>query len=242
MGGQGQSVLPQGMTKEQVQQMYQKYQAMKRQGVPDTDPEMMKARTILQQIQQRQELMKRQQAYRQMQMKQQQQQQQQQAAMHNGDMSANGAAASQAEPPASNGTRQTTTQTAQPAQTTAGPTQTDGSQDGFSKDQMMTLRAQMQAFGHLQKNMPIPQAIQERIFTQKQNPKAAVADAVAAAGKVLDRTATPAKPADGESDGYPRHRFETFTDPHSLLLKQISYTDHTQRAYRPFIPSIMPLG
>ncbi|KAI7687206.1 hypothetical protein KC353_g20298, partial [Hortaea werneckii] len=45
MGGQGQSVLPQGMTKEQVQQMYQKYQAMKRQGVPDTDPEMMKART-----------------------------------------------------------------------------------------------------------------------------------------------------------------------------------------------------
>ncbi|KAI6925392.1 chromatin remodeling complex SWI/SNF component SWI2, partial [Hortaea werneckii] len=242
MGGQGQSVLPQGMTKEQVQQMYQKYQAMKRQGVPDTDPEMMKARTILQQIQQRQELMKRQQAYRQMQMKQQQQQQQQAAAMHNGDMSANGAAASQAEPPASNGTPQTTTQTAQPAQTTAGPTQTDGSQDGFSKDQMMTLRAQMQAFGHLQKNMPIPQAIQERIFTQKQNPKPAVADAVTAAGKVLDRTATPAKPADGESDGNPRHRFETFTDPHSLLLKQISYTDHTQRAYRPFIPSIMPLG
>ena len=53
---------------------------------------------------------------------------------------------------------------------------------------------------------------------------------------------TPQPPVDARSDNVPRHQFKTFTDPHSLLLKRISYNDHTQRQYRPSIPSIMPLG
>jgi len=112
---------------------------------------------------------------------------------------------------------------------------------------MMTLRAQMSAFSHLQKNLPIPQAVQDHIFTSKQQQKSpTVADTVTAAGKVLDEAAKTSgalvKAVDGRVDGRPSHRYETFTDPHSLLLKQISYSDHTQRGYRSMIPSIMPLG
>lgn len=241
--GQGQhGLLPQGMTKQAVQALYQKYQQMKANGIPDTDPEMMKARAVLSQIQQRTELAKRQQAYRQMQLKQQQQQQA--ALQQNGEAQSNGAQSSmapQTDGQTANGTAPTSVQAAAPAPANAGSSQMDGTQEtAFSKDQMMTLRAQMQAFGHLQKNMPIPQAIQERVFTSKQDQKPpAMADAVAAAGKVLDRVATPAKPV---ADGRPRHHFETFTDPHNFLLKRISYLDHTQRASRPMIPSIMPLG
>ncbi|KAK5120002.1 hypothetical protein LTR85_007078 [Meristemomyces frigidus] len=253
------NILPPGMTKETVQALYRKYQQMKASGVPESDPELIKARGILQQIQQRTELMKRQQAYRQMQLKQQQQVAMQQNGA-NPQYQTNGAMASAApafdgQPqtahpatPAANGMPQTSAQPAATTEATSGPAQMDGSGEAaFSKDQMMTLRAQMQAFGHLQKNLPIPQAIQDRIFPSKQEQKPpTAAETLAAAGKVLDEAANTAdvsgKGADAQSDSRPRHRFETFTDPHSLVLRQISYADHTNRAYRPMIPSIMPLG
>ncbi|KAK4548522.1 hypothetical protein LTR36_009432 [Oleoguttula mirabilis] len=255
------SILPPGMTKEAVQQLYRKYQQMKASGVPDSDPELIKARGILQHIQQRTELMKKQQAYRQMQLKHQQQAAMQQNGADQ-QFQTNGAPTSAApafdgQPhsshpatPAANGMPQTSAQLAVPPEAASGPAQLDGSNEtAFSKDQITTLRAQMQAFGHLQKNLPIPQAIQDRIFPSKQDQKPpTTADTLDAAGKVLDEAADTAranaitKGVDAQADGRPRHRFETFTDPHSLVLRHISYADHTNRAYRPLIPSIMPLG
>ena len=56
------SVLPPGMTRDQVQQIYQKYQQMKAEGVPENDGELAKAHAILQSIQQKVEMVKKQQA------------------------------------------------------------------------------------------------------------------------------------------------------------------------------------
>jgi ATP-dependent helicase STH1/SNF2 len=242
------NLLPPGMTKESVQVLYKKYQQMKASGVPDTDPELLKARSILQQIQQRTELAKRQAAFRQMQLKQQQQ-----AALQaqNGGASlaqTNGATAAASSAPTADGQTATAQANGTPQATPtpiaqAAPSQVDGSTEpAFSKDQLITLRAQMAAFGHLQKNMPIPQNVQDKIFPQKQDQKPVTsADAVAAAGKMLEDMK--GKPSgDLMPNGKPRHRFETFTDPHSLMLKRISFADHGHRSSRPMIPSIMPLG
>lgn len=225
---------------------------MKQSGVPDNDPEFIKARQILQSIQQKTELMKRQQAYR---MKQQQEAALQRQNAGNMQHQMNGADMSasmpdgqtqqpQASMPSANGAAAAMTQPAQPASAQQSETATEAA---MSKDQVDRLRLQMKAFGALSKNMALPQALQDRIFPSKQDQKPlSPADAVAAAGKVLDgATKTPdgTKASQGTAaDGRPRHRFETFTDPHSLMLQRISYSDHTQRPYRSMIPSIMPLG
>ena len=148
-----------------------------------------------------------------------------------------------------NGGSQAQMQFGLPSATPVPTAQAEGSAEpAFSKEQVGTLRAQVQAFGHLQKNLPIPQAVQDRIFPSRQEHKPpAMNDAVAAMSNVLDDAAkTPGlgakSTADPQGDGRPRHRFETFSDPHSLMLKRISYADHTNRADRLMIPSIMPLG
>lgn len=102
----------------------------------------------------------------------------------------------------------------------------------------MTLRAQMSAFSCLQKNVPVPQHIAERIFPSRTDQRATgVSDSIAAAGKALEHSTRT-----GKDDGPPRHKFETFTDPHTFLSKHISFADHTQRSRRLMIPSLMPLG
>ena len=228
---------------------------MKQSGVPETDPELIKARNILESIQRKTEVLKRQQAYH----RQQQLKQQQQAAFQNGappQQQMNGAAMGQAPMPES--------QIQAPQISTPGPNgmssalnqtgqqpvlaQTESAADSsMSRDQVEKLRYQMKAFAALQKNMPIPQLIQDRIFPSRQGQQPlGTAEAVAAAGQLLDdavKTSETAKSAqDNTSDGSTRHRFESFTDPHALMHKRISYADHMHRSSRSMIPSIMPLG
>ncbi|KAM0719229.1 hypothetical protein Q7P37_005134 [Cladosporium fusiforme] len=254
-----QSVLPPGMTKEHVQQIYKKYQQMKQSGVPETDPELIKARNILESIQKKTELLKRQQAWRQQQLKQQQQA----ALQQNGASSApqmnfaaaqsqaNGATMAsgpipdtQGHPPQTStpGSNGASSAPAQPGQT--GSVQMDAAADAsMSRDQVEKLRYQMKAFAALQKNMPIPQVIQDRIFPSKQEHQPmGTADAVSAAGQLLDDAVKTSAGQETTPDGRPKHRFESFTDPHSLIQKRISYADHTQRPFRSTVPSIMPLG
>ncbi|EME43167.1 hypothetical protein DOTSEDRAFT_72522 [Dothistroma septosporum NZE10] len=243
------SILPNGMTKESVQALYKRYQTMKAAGTPDTDPEMQKARAILHTIQQRTEQLKRMQAMKQQQMKMQQQTPgQPNGAPQQSPM--NGASASTPQSDShmlpqsmmgpANGVSQTPTHASAPAQ----PAPSDSSSgQTFSKDQVATLRAQMQAFSHLQKNLPVPQSIADHIFPSRQDQKAVTpAEGVVAAGKVLKGAARDSSATAAGEHGKPRHKFETFTDPHELMLKRISHSDHTRRQYRTTIPSIMPLG
>ena len=224
--------------------LLQKYQMMKKNGVPENDAEFLKARNLLATVQRRTELFKRQQQYR-----QQQQQQQQQAAQQqmqaNGDVGGqvqmNGATTSAAAPhsiaassyedqttaPSTNGASQSSTAAGQTPTTT---TQGEGAgEQVFTTEQKMTLRAQMSAFGLLQKNMPIPQHIQDRMFAAKQADRpSSISEGITAASKVLDNAPKPSKDTmESQADGKPRHKFETFTDPHTLLLTNISHADHT---------------
>ncbi|KAI5365482.1 putative bromodomain, helicase, Helicase superfamily 1/2, ATP-binding domain-containing protein [Septoria linicola] len=248
-------VLPAGMTGDQVKAMFQEYQSKRRQGVPDTDPQMQKMRGILATVQQRTEQVKRMQQMKAAQMAQMRQQQQQGGMQNGGPMqmptnSAPSGMPAQADAQAqniqqsaiANGTPQSAAQPVQQAQpgssATQQPNQMDTSKESLSKKQVELLRYQMQAFGALQKNQAIPSGIADRIFASRQAQQSAgVADNVAAAGKTLEDA------ANGQStDLTQRHRFETFTDPHGLMMKRISYADHTHRPYRSMIPSIMPLG
>ncbi|KAK5109499.1 hypothetical protein LTR62_006951 [Meristemomyces frigidus] len=241
------SILPPGTTKEQIAAMYERYKQMKASGVSETDPEFMNARAVLQQIQQRTELAKRQQKWRQQQMLNQQaalQAQSANAKLREAQMTAHMSPPTDADQTVqtqANGSSEVPNgqihAAAQPPQNASShPT-------NFNLDQLNTLRAQMAAFGHLQKNMPIPQPLQDVIFQARQDQRpSSPGDALAAAGKVLDDAAKGKAAIDLMPNGKPRHRFETFTDPHSLMVKHIGYADHTYRPYRPFIPSIMPLG
>lgn len=225
---------------------------MKQSGVPETDPELVKARHILESIQRKTELLKRQQAYRQQQLKQQQQ-----AALQQNGASAqphmNGAAMAQAPIPDTQSQPQTSTPgpngapsvSAQPGQQPVLGQPESAADASMSRDQIERLRYQMKAFTSLQKNMPIPQVIQDRIFPSKQGQQPmGAADAVTAAGQLLDNAVktseTTKATQDSTSDG--RHRFESFTDPHALIQNRISHLDHVSRSSRSMVPSIMPLG
>ncbi|KAK5707289.1 transcriptional regulator [Elasticomyces elasticus] len=239
------------MADESVQVLYKKFQQMKASRVlSESDPEMQKAKAILQQIPVRTELLKKQQAYRQMQVNQQQQLPL--LLLQDGSterISANGAATStthatdgqttQAGQP--NGTTPASTARTAQAQPAATSAQAGGSTEpAFSKDQFAMLRTQIAAFGHLQKNLPVLPHIQRRA---EASAEASMPDGtVAAAEVVLEDAAKGITVADMIADGRPQHRFETFTDPYSLLPKNISYVNHTLRDYRCFDPSIMPLG
>ncbi|KAF2720531.1 chromatin remodeling complex SWI/SNF component SWI2 [Polychaeton citri CBS 116435] len=243
-------VLPPGMTKEHVQEIYKKYQTMKQSGVPDTDPEMIKAQTILRGIQNRTMMIRKQQQV----IKQQQQAQ----AMQNGSMpqmqmQMNGSMGTAASPidgqnlPAApfNGGQQTQTAPTSAPTLPAMP-QADGPHEqAFSKDQISTLQNQIMAFKMLQRNVPIPQDIQSKLFSSRQEQQPPTpAEVTAAATKILEDAAGQGLKAGAgpQADNKPRHRFESFVDPHSLLYKYIGYADHANRLHRPMIPSMMPLG
>ncbi|KAK3904375.1 chromatin structure-remodeling complex subunit snf21 [Staphylotrichum tortipilum] len=72
------SAIPAGMTQQQAQEVYMRFQQMKKQGVPTTDPEFIKTQAILAALQRQSELRKLQMQHQQQQMQQQQQQMQQQ--------------------------------------------------------------------------------------------------------------------------------------------------------------------
>ena len=151
---------------------------------------------------------------------QQQRQQQQGQQQQNGQLlpeqnaSLNGSAAMQSV----NGAAQQPTPQPQSSATSKEPL--------LSTDQQTTLRQQLSAFNYLQKNMPIPQNIQDSLF---QAQKATAID-----------SSKPATPATQPSTR--THRFQSFKDPHALVPNAISYLDHTRRDQRHIIPSIMPLG
>ncbi|QIW98608.1 hypothetical protein AMS68_004126 [Peltaster fructicola] len=225
------NVLPPGMSKEQLGQLYKRYQQMKSSGVPETDQEMIKARTILTSVQQKTEMLRRQAAYRQAQMKQQQQ-----LAMQNGQMVANG------QPPATQPSVDNSSNGPQNASPVveAGDNQPTRDASSMSKEQIELLRLQIRAFNTLQKNEPIPQDIRSRIFTTKQEPVETDAEAIANASKILDDASKAIESAPEEQT---RHKFTAFKDPHSLILPHnISYLTHSKRNKRPMVPGFMPLG
>jgi ATP-dependent helicase STH1/SNF2 len=229
---------------------------MKQQGVPETNPEFIKARNLLSMVQKHNQFaqMKR--------MQQQQQQQRQQSISDPQAMQQNGAAMAMsngAKPPGSvdgsvstpvSSGLATTTQIATasgqaPASDGQTPTSATSANGALSKDQLMMLRAQIGAFKHLSKGLPLPGNMQQQIYGHQTAKKPqTVADAVQAAAQVLD-SVTRASSASGavqEPRTLPRLP-DTFIEPWSSeAFRDVNYMSHTLRKNRPYLATIMPLG
>jgi ATP-dependent helicase STH1/SNF2 len=226
---------------------------MKSQGVPETNPEFIKARNLLAMIQKQNQFN---------QMRRMQQQQRQQSLSDPQAMQQNGAVmnmANGAKPPGAvdnsvasslSGSVATPTQVStNSAQPPGGdgqtPTSATSGNAALSKEQLIMLRAQIGAFKHLSKGLPLPANMQQQIYGHHAVKKAQTpVDAVNAASQVLDNV-TRAGSAGGavqETRTLPRLP-DTFIEPWSSeAFRDVNYMTHTQRKNRPYLATIMPQG
>ncbi|KAI0022033.1 SNF2 family N-terminal domain-containing protein [Xylariomycetidae sp. FL0641] len=241
------------LSQAQVQEMFMKFQQMKKQGVPHTDPEYVKTSQFLMKIQQQQVL------------RQQQQQLQSQRNTLNGNV--NGAQAQQTTAPATSAPMSNALgASALPSATGAGPQPTTSSPSTnapvtqFSQQQLSLLRQQIQAFKLLGKNAGVPYQMQQALNAQRQRRQAVSEQSVqppapnndasaSASASVSDTVKAGSAPPDGEvvpeSATLPQGKtFKTVKTPYEagLLRKEISYHDHGQRKQRLIIPSLFPTG
>ncbi|KAF2750297.1 hypothetical protein M011DRAFT_484143 [Sporormia fimetaria CBS 119925] len=249
--GPGPGQLSASLTKENIQQMYGKYQQMRAAGVPETDPEFIKLRNLLQAAQKSQEFAKR----RMLQMQQMRQAQAEQQGLQQ-----NGAAAGvpNGSAPALQGDGKAlgppTVNTAAAIPSSApddSQTPTSARLSIYSTDQKALLFRQISAFKHLSKGLPLPANMQQQIFASfpPKKPQNA-AEAVASANQMLNNVSRAASAASGEAGGpvkdgalIPRQP-ETFEEPwgNFNLKPNLTYIDHTYRGNRPYLASVMPLG
>ena len=115
----------------------------------------------------------------------------------------------------------------------------------FTPEQMNTLRNQILAFKLLSKNLAVPPSVQQQLFPSQFATRApTTAQAVPAAGQVLQEAARATQHIDGKPSTSPktRHMYDTFKSPYDYLSSSIGYADHAARGSRLMIPSIMPSG
>ncbi|EXJ75567.1 uncharacterized protein A1O5_00073 [Cladophialophora psammophila CBS 110553] len=256
--------LPPNLSQAQVQEVYQKFQRMKAQNVPENDPEYLKAYRFLTAVQQQQNYRKLQaqkqaQAQAQLQARMQiaQQQQHPQSNQHaalqvngnantsttngisNGQQDSTGAVVNEVISSAPNPTSGPNPVPSAGAQAPRAAAQTSGS---FTPEQLNLLRTQIFAFKTLSKNQPLHPRIQQQLFPSLKQPTVAPTDNIPSGDKVADGVVE-AKD-DGASTEVARAKsfFETYQSPYDLLIKAISFSDYAQRTRRQKIPSILPIG
>jgi ATP-dependent helicase STH1/SNF2 len=219
---------------------------MKESGVPENDPEYIKALRMLTSIQQQQRLVQQQRAYQQQQM-----QQSASNAATNGSNGTRNATTANPSPTTQTPTSSTLGPSAISATTTSQATGKGGVQRPgsgyFSPEQLTILKNQIQAFKSLSKNQGIAEAVQQALFTgQQKKLSAAIEQQLATTAGVDD-----AKPATNGADTtsaektvpkLKQHEYTGFKPPHAGLSTQISYSLHKKREHRPLIPSTMPSG
>ena len=116
----------------------------------------------------------------------------------------------------------------------------------FTQEQMTTLRNQILAFKLLSKNLAIPPTVQQQLFPSQQSKQPITTEqAIVSAEQVLEEAVAPAvQPINHNTIKSPfvRHYYDSFKSPYDEISSSISYADHTNRARRLMIPSIMPSG
>ncbi|KAF2004396.1 hypothetical protein P154DRAFT_458958 [Amniculicola lignicola CBS 123094] len=261
----GPGQLPATLTKEMVQQVYQKYSQMRQNGVPETDPELIKARNLLSMVQKQTAMQK--QRHQQAMLQQQQQQQQRQQnqpdqppTQQNGAVMSvsNGVKATQhpdGKAPSSAPASSAPALSAQVATASgakgAGDGQTPTSatsapSNAFTSEQLMLLRRQIAAFKHLSKGLPLPPSMQQQLFATQQAKKPQTpAEAVATAAQILDDQTRAATAPASEAEALPEFiRTNRFLEPWGTdyIKTSVNFVEHNRRANRPLLNSIMPLG
>lgn len=242
--------LPADLTPARLQEVYQKYREMQQSGVRHDDPEYIKAHNILSAVQKQQAYAK--QRFQQQQL-QRQQQLQQQSNGNAADGIANGVNGRPGPAPsAPNGVQGPNPAAAgsQPSAQnqnalTGPPRKVSAPSGSFSMEQLAVLRNQIQAFKLLAKNQSVPLPLQKQLFNQIKNQTTTPVSNVAAAEAVIEGATEPQgnKAADSaDKEAKLSNFYEKLQSPYELLSTTISYSDHTSRANRPRIPSILPTG
>ena len=240
--------IPNNLTQQQIQAAFEKYKLLKSQGTSNNDPELVRLQQLLQLVQAQQNARKmaaaKQQALLQQQKAQLQGGQQQSQSQMNGQV--NGAA-SNGTKPADNQMDSVQSMTgAQPPSQAVVQAQNAGQQRvvtsaaGFTSDQLQLLRLQIQAFKMLSKNVPLPQVLQDKVFPRNRAAMPSVTS-LQAAEKVLNN-AEQGKQSAPVDIKLAKSFFESYQSPYDLFPRTISFADHSQRAKRPRIPSLMPYG
>ena len=230
---QGASGLPANFSQQQVHEAYQRYQRMKEQKVPTTDPEFVKLHRYLTSAQQQQNYRK-------------QLAQQQAAAGIQPQKIATSATNSQAAQAstASAGVGAEKTNGIEPTEKNVANA-TDGQRNGianatFTPEQLNTLRSQIYAFKMLSRNMAVPAKIRQAIYPSQSKtsvgPEVNASTAVGSADPVAKTTAPATEVVASRSF------YDNFESPYNLLPASISFADHSSRKSRLRIPSLMPLG
>jgi ATP-dependent helicase STH1/SNF2 len=245
-----------GVTKQQAEEVLNKLKQMKEQGVPQTDPEYVRATQFLLNIQTQHNMRRNQQQFMQAQQQQQQQQQMQLQQGQNGAV--NGVPAGRPQ----QGTPQASQPTAAPLAASALPSQgasgagvsPSSSSSLFTAQQLGLLRQQIHAFKLLGKNNGVPLQMQQAIFTQRQRRQASAAEPPqGAVAKGSQSGASAGKGGSNEPELLPQedgtsipkqHTYKTVKSPleTGMVRKNIKYFEHAQRRNRWFIPGIFPTG
>jgi len=217
---------------------------MKAQGVPETNPEFIKARNLLAMVSKQNQFAAQKRQQQQYLQQLQQQQSQQQRAPDSQGMPQNGANGNK---PALTLDGKATAPSSVQAPSSDGqtPTSATGGNAALSKEQLLMLRTQIGAFKHLSKGLPLPANMQQQIYGHHMSKKpSTAADAVNAAAQVLDNATRAASVSGAVQDTRPRPRLpDTFIEPwKSEAFRDVNYLTHGERRNRPYLASIMPPG
>jgi ATP-dependent helicase STH1/SNF2 len=256
-----------GVTKQQAEEVFNKLKQMKEQGVPQNDPEYIRATQFLVNIQNQHHMRRNQQQFMQAQ-QQQQQAQQQQMQMQQQQQGQNGAVnglpagarPQQAAPQSTQAPTPSLASTATPNQSgaafsAAGVSPSTGTSSHFTAQQLGLLRQQIHAFKMLGKNNGVPLPLQQAIFAQRQRRQASAPEASQtpqtksnlpnqqSAGKSAPNGPEVAPQEDVSLHPKP-HTYKTVKSPYgmSMIRPTIKYFDHAQRKNRWFIPGVFPTG
>lgn len=242
--------VPSNLTQQQIQAAFEKYKLLKNQGTPNNDPELLRLQQLLQLVQAQQNARKMAAAKQQALL---QQQQQQKTQLQGGQQLPQSQMNGQANGAVTNGTKpadnqmevvQSATGAQQQPQTAqaqnAGQQRIVTSAAGFTPDQLQLLRFQIQAFKMLSKNIPLPQVLQDKVFPRTKATMPSVTS-FQAAEKVLNNAEQGRESAPIDVK-LAKSFFESYQSPYDLFPRTISFVDHSQRAKRPRVPSLMPYG
>ncbi|KAI1419044.1 SNF2 family N-terminal domain-containing protein [Xylaria sp. FL1777] len=236
---------PPPFNQAQVQEMFMKFQQMKKQGVAQNDPEFIKTSQFLAKVQQQQQL------------RAQQQHMQTHAARNIPNGHVNGTQPIQSTQPPSALNPSAVSNVSGPA----GPNSTSSPSTAltsphFSPPQLALLRQQIAAFKLLGKNTGVPYQMQQALNAQRQR-RHAVAEQPTQAPSVPTtatvsgpdaskaESAPPEDEVESEAPTAPKTKIhKSMKSPYDtgLVRKDISYYDHGQRKHRLIIPSIFPTG
>ncbi|KAF2422072.1 hypothetical protein EJ08DRAFT_653281 [Tothia fuscella] len=237
MPAQPPSSLPPNLTREQVQQYYVRFQELQKQGTSETDPEYRKCHSILQEVAKQTRVSRERTKLIAERAAAQRQAHQLQQSNGDGTSATNGVSGDGQQPgaPIANGTSATALAQAPQAKNAAGvPTMT--------QEQKQMLRLQIMAFKHLTKNLSLPANIRAQLFPHKKE-AASIPSAIDTTSATTAVAGQEVATASSTRDASQKiKRFETFTDPYTLMKAQIGYDQHGYRSMRPQIPSIIPLG